>query len=91
MYTTSSLKSKIKLFIYILIPVLVTQVSMNLMSFFDTLMSGQAGAVDLAGVAIGSNLWIPVFTGINGIILAITPIISHLHGGKQNQLIANKV
>ena len=62
MYQTTSIKEKIKLFIMIFFPILITQVSLNLMTFFDTVMSGRAGAQDLAGVAIGSSLWVPVFT-----------------------------
>lgn len=91
MYQTDTLKQKIKLFFYIFFPVLVTQVSLNLMTFFDTVMSGRSGAEDLAGVAIGSSLWVPVFTGINGILLAITPIIAHLLGAKDDQSINKKV
>ncbi|WP_405103384.1 MATE family efflux transporter [Oceanobacillus sp. FSL H7-0719] len=91
MYETTRLKAKLKLFIIILIPILITQVSMNLMNFFDTVMSGRAGVSDLAGVAIGSSLWVPISTGINGIILAITPIIAHLLGAKAVNKIAAKV
>ncbi|WP_430787935.1 MATE family efflux transporter [Virgibacillus flavescens] len=91
MYETSTIKEKLKLFTIILLPILITQVSMYLMNFFDTVMSGQAGATDLAGVAIGSSLWIPVFTGINGILLAITPIIAHLIGAHADHGIARKV
>lgn len=91
MYETANWKEKLKLLLIILVPILITQVSMNLMNFFDTVMSGQAGAKDLAGVAIGSSLWIPLSTGMNGIILAITPIISHLLGAKAEQKIAGKV
>ncbi|WP_047982868.1 MATE family efflux transporter [Ornithinibacillus californiensis] len=91
MYQTDTLKQKIKLFFIIFFPILVTQVSLNLMTFFDTVMSGRAGAEDLAGVAIGSSLWIPVFTGINGILLAITPIVAHLLGAKENESISKKI
>src|SRR5699024_2597435 len=69
----------------------ITQVSMYLMNFFDTVMSGRFGAVDLAGVAIGSSLWVPVFTGINGVIIALTPIIVHLSGAKEMTGITQKV
>lgn len=48
-------------------------------------MSGQASAVDLAGVAIGSSLWIPILTAVNGIVLAITPIIAQLIGAKEKK------
>ncbi|WP_011065493.1 MATE family efflux transporter [Oceanobacillus iheyensis] len=85
MYQTTTLKDKIKLFIIILLPILITQVSINLMSFFDTMMSGQFSARDLAGVAIGSSLWVPILTGINGIVLSITPIIAHLIGAKNKK------
>jgi len=91
MYETSTLKEKLKLFIIIMIPILVTQVSMYLMNFFDTVMSGRAGAADLAGVAIGSSLWVPIFTGINGVLIAITPIIAQLIGAKANKDIPKKV
>lgn len=49
-------------------------------------MSGQASAVDLAGVAIGSSLWIPILTAVNGIVLAITPIIAQLIGAKEKKI-----
>ncbi|MYL61403.1 MATE family efflux transporter, partial [Virgibacillus halodenitrificans] len=91
MYVTSSLKEKLKLFTIILIPILITQVSMYMMNIFDTVMSGRASAEDLAGVAIGSSLWVPIFTGVNGILLAITPIIAHLTGAQSNKEISNKV
>src|SRR5690625_3483761 len=91
MYETSTLKEKLKLFIIIMIPILVTQVSMYLMNFFDTVMSGRAGAADLAGVAIGSSLWVPIFTGSNGVLIAITPLIAYLIGAKANKDIPKKV
>ncbi|SHG20426.1 MATE family efflux transporter [Ornithinibacillus halophilus] len=91
MYETKTIREKIKLFTIIMLPILITQVGMYLMNFFDTVMSGQAGAEDLAGVAIGSSLWVPIFTGINGILLAITPIIAHLTGAKANDDVPRKV
>ncbi|MBM7600236.1 MATE family multidrug resistance protein [Virgibacillus halotolerans] len=91
MYETKTVREKLKLFSTILLPILVTQVGMYLMNFFDTVMSGRAGAEDLAGVAIGSSLWVPIFTGVNGILLAITPIIAQLTGAKENDKVPNKV
>ncbi len=61
------------------------------MNFVDTIMSGRAGANDLAGVAIGSSLWVPVFTGLSGILLAITPIVSHYIGAKQEERVSFSV
>ncbi|MEH7226009.1 MATE family efflux transporter [Bacillus sp. JJ1566] len=83
MNQTFSLKEKYTLFFHILFPILVTQVGLNLINFVDTMMSGRAGANDLAGVAIGSSLWVPVYTGLSGILVAITPIIAQYVGAKQ--------
>ncbi|WP_165995727.1 MATE family efflux transporter [Bacillus sp. Cs-700] len=91
MYPTHSLKEKIKLLIVILYPILITQVGLYSMNFVDTIMSGRAGANDLAGVAIGSSLWVPIFTGLSGILLAITPIVSHYIGAKQEERVSFSV
>lgn len=77
-----------KLFGKILVPILITQVVLSMMNFIDTVMSGRAGATDLAGVAIGSSIWMPVFTGVNGILIAITPIIAQYIGAEKNDKIA---
>ncbi|MFS0863212.1 MATE family efflux transporter [Fredinandcohnia sp. 179-A 10B2 NHS] len=84
MKQTFTIKEKNKLFMGILLPILITQVGLYLMNFVDTMMSGRAGAYDLAGVAIGSSLWVPIYTGLSGILLAITPIIAQYVGAREN-------
>ncbi|MBD3109804.1 MATE family efflux transporter [Bacillus sp. AGMB 02131] len=87
MNITHSKKEKLKLFITIMLPVLITQVGMFAMTFFDTVMSGNYGSADLAGVAIGSSIWTPVYTGLSGILIAVTPIVSQLVGaGKEKKV-----
>jgi multidrug resistance protein, MATE family len=85
MYETHNRRQKFKLLINLLLPILITQLAMIAMNFFDTFMSGRAGTSDLAGVAIGSGLWVPILTGINGILMALTPIISHQLGAKRKE------
>ncbi|MGP4079588.1 MATE family efflux transporter [Pseudalkalibacillus sp. R45] len=91
MYGTHTKTQKLKQFLYILFPILITQVGLLAMNFFDTLMSGQAGAGDLAGVAIGSSIWVPVFTGLSGILMALTPIVSQLIGGNRKDKVPYSV
>lgn len=91
MHQTKTLNHKLKLFSYLLFPILITQLSIYLMNFFDTVMSGRFSAIDLAGVAIGSSLWVPIYTGFNGIIIAITPIIAQLVGAKSTEHMARHV
>lgn len=76
-FTTSQ---KWKQFLIILLPILVTQISLSAITFFDTNMSGHFSPQDLAGVAIGTSLWIPIQTGLSGILMGITPIVSQLIG-----------
>ncbi len=61
------------------------------MNFFDTTMSGQAGADDLAGVAIGSSIWLPIFTGLVGILMALTPILAQEIGAEKYDNVAFSV
>ena len=87
MIKTSSLLKKVKHLLNILLPILITQLSLTATSFFDTVMSGNASQYDLAGVAIGANLWMPIFTGVNGVLVGITPILAQLHGaGKKENM-----
>lgn len=91
MRETRNLKQKYIQFLTILLPILVTQVTMSLMTFFDTTMSGHASPADLAGTAIGSSIWIPVQTGLSGILMGITPIVSQLVGGGQQSKVGYHV
>jgi len=80
-----SLPEKRQQFLAILLPILTTQLALFAMVFFDTIMSGNAGANDLAGVAIGSSLWVPISTGITGIMLAVTPLVAQYMGAGRRQ------
>ena len=80
-------RAKFRHFFSIMIPILITQTAIMGMNFFDTVMSGHAGATQLAGTSIGGNLWMPVFTTINGILIAATPLSAHLLGaGKRREI-----
>lgn len=76
-------KQKLTHLLGIFFPILITQLGLFAISFFDTFMSGKASPVDLAGVAIGSSLWVPFYNGLAGILLGVTPIVAHLIGGKE--------
>jgi MATE family multidrug resistance protein len=91
MNQTHSKKQKLKQLFFILYPILITQIAMYAMNFFDTMMSGHYSPADLAGVAIGSSLWVPVFTGLSGILLSMTPIVAQLAGAKKNKDVAFSV
>jgi MATE family multidrug resistance protein len=85
MYQTYTIKQKIKLIFIMLIPILITQLGMFSMVFFNTVMSGKYKSADLAGVAIGSSIWNPVFTGLSAILLAVSPIVAQRFGDKKTK------
>ncbi len=85
MYQTFTLQEKIRQITIMLIPILITQFGMFAMVFFNTIMSGRYNASDLAGVAIGSSIWNPVFTGLSGILMAVSPIAAQAIGEKRTK------
>ncbi|SET00414.1 MATE family efflux transporter [Paenibacillus sp. NFR01] len=91
MRQTFSYRQKASQFLHILFPILVTQIALSAITFFDTNMSGKFGTDDLAGVAIGTSLWIPIQTGLSGILIGITPVVSHLIGSRKDSEVAPKV
>ena len=70
-----------------MLPLIGTQVSIIGMNFFDASMSGQAGNADLAGAAIGGNIWMPVQTGISGVLMAAMPLIANDLGAGRHEAI----
>src|SRR5690606_38000320 len=61
------------------------------MVFFNTILTGRFNSSDLAGVAIGSSIWNPIFTGISAILLAVSPIAAQRFGQKKGNEVATVV
>lgn len=87
MNQTHTLGEKVRQFLGVLLPILISQLALFGMTFFDTVMSGKASPLDLAGVAIGSSLWVPIQSGLTGILLAVTPMVAQMAGaGRKDQV-----
>lgn len=91
MIITNTLGQKAKQFAVILLPILVTQLALSAMAFFDTNMSGKFSSTALAGVAIATSIWIPVQTGLSGVLMGITPIVSQLMGARRENKVSYQV
>lgn len=91
MNQTFTLREKTKQIFVLLIPILITQLGMFSMVFFNTIMTGKYNSADLAGVAIGASIWSPIFTGISGILLAVSPIAAQRLGEKKGGEVASVV
>ncbi|MDO9081264.1 MAG: MATE family efflux transporter [Desulfuromonadales bacterium] len=61
-------------------PIFTSLFAQQTLAFVDTVMAGRVSAVDLAGVAVGGSLWIPVLLFLYGVLLAVTPLVAQLYG-----------
>ncbi|MCE2594846.1 MATE family efflux transporter [Motilimonas cestriensis] len=80
-------KQELKTLIKLSWPILIAQIAMTTMGFIDTVMAGNVSATDMAAVAVASSFWIPAILLLQGLTMAVTPIISHLNGGKKRSQI----
>lgn len=65
-------------------PVFVGQVALLAFGTLDTLLVSRVGATDLAALAVGAAAYVTVFIGLNGIVLAISPIVGQLFGARRH-------
>jgi len=70
-------------------PVALAQLLIAMAGFVDTLMAGRAGVADLAGVALGSALWLTLVIGPMGLLMAVNPIVGQYAGAGRNTAIIN--
>ena len=64
-------------------PVLVGQVAVLAFATVDTLLVSRASPNDLAALAVGGAAYITVFIGLNGVVLALSPIVGQLYGARR--------
>ncbi|MBS7691408.1 MATE family efflux transporter [Pseudomonas lalucatii] len=68
-------------------PIIIAQLAHTAMGFVDTVMAGRVGPRDLAAVALGNSIWVPVFLLMTGILLATTPKVAQRFGAGQQAAI----
>ncbi len=61
-------------------PILVGQLANVGMAVADVAMAGHASAQDLAGVALGSSIWVIVVITLMGIMMSVNPTVAHYVG-----------
>jgi len=65
-------------------PILITQFCQAALGVVDAIMAGQVSALDLAAVAVGSGIWLPLFLLATGVLIATTPLIGEAIGQDQH-------
>ena len=68
-------------------PLLAAQLLVTGTSTVDTIMAGNYHANDLAGVAIGTSVWMPLYLFISGLLIATTSMVARFHGAENSKSI----
>lgn len=84
MSTPASFRDELRALGLLLGPILVSQLAQAAFGFVDTVMAGQASPLDLAAVALGASLWLPLMLLTTGILLATTPLVAAARGRRDH-------
>lgn len=68
-----------------MMPILGTQLAQTGLGVADTLIAGMAGTLDLASIAVGTSIWLPLVLFEAGIMLALTPMVAHAKGARNKE------
>ena len=73
-------RTEVRALLALAFPIIISQVATTAMGFVDAVMAGRVGPRDLAAVALGNSIWVPVFLLMSGILLATTPKVAQRFG-----------
>jgi len=65
------------------IPLMIAHVAMVGLEVVDTMMAGQVSSTELAGLAVGANIWLVIELFMGGWISATTPRFARLKGANK--------
>ncbi|MFV5489819.1 MATE family efflux transporter [Acinetobacter sp. ASP199] len=86
--SATTLSFELKRLFTLMLPILVTQFSQAGLGLIDTIMAGHLSATDLAAIAVGVGLWIPVMLLFSGIMIATTPLVAEAYGARTPEKIS---
>ena len=65
------------------VPITVGQIALIATGFVDTIMAGHISPLALGAIAVGANLWIPVYLFGVGLMMAVSSMVSQYYGAAQ--------
>ncbi|MDH4559889.1 MATE family efflux transporter [Pseudomonas sp. BN411] len=81
----SRASAELRALLKLAMPIMVAQLSNTAMGFVDAVMAGRVSPRDLAAVALGNSIWIPVFLLMTGTLLATTAKVAERFGGNRQE------
>ena len=91
MSNVTTTRFELKQLFHLMIPILVTQFAQAGFGLIDTIMAGHMSSNDLAAIAVGVGLWIPIMLLFSGIMIATTPLVAEANGARQSEKIPSIV
>lgn len=86
-------KDELKRLLVLMLPLYIANLMNMGMGVVDTIVAGQAGPGQLAGVALGSSVTVPIMVAVGAVLTIIGPMVSRLRGagceGKVGLLLNN--
>lgn len=82
-HRTAEIKAELLTLFHLTLPILITQVAQAGYGLIDTIMAGRVSPADLAAVAVGAGLWLPIVLLISGILIATTPLVAEAVGANR--------
>lgn len=70
------------------LPILGAHLAQTGINVVDTIMAGRLSATDLAAVAVGASVFMPLMLLIFGTLLATTPLVAQARGGNRIEQVA---
>lgn len=77
---SSPIRTEIKKFLQLAIPLASAQVAQSLTGFFDTIMMGRLGAQTLAGGGLASLTFLALLSTAGGLVMGVSPLIAEAYG-----------
>jgi MATE family multidrug resistance protein len=62
------------------VPITIGQIALIATGFVDTVMAGRISPLALGAIAVGANLWIPVYLFCVGLMMAVSTMVAHYFG-----------
>lgn len=85
--TATQIRQECKRILVLAMPIIVAQFAQTANGFVDTVMAGRVGPDDLAAVAVGAAVWVPVFLFLVGVMQGLTPFVSQYRGQQDHSAI----
>lgn len=78
-----SIKPELRTQLRIALPIFAAQLAQSANGFIDTVMAGRVSALDLASVAVGASIWVPLFLFMTGVLMSATAVLARHIGAEQ--------